>query len=57
MADDIYLIDPSGEHNNPSIAVGNGICTTILQKGTADQTLPDLDGRLEPCAVPCQSNS
>lgn len=55
MANDIYLVDPSGEHNNFSTTVSNGICSTSLQKEDTDQTLIDLDGRLESCAVPCQS--
>ena len=57
MANDIYLIDPSGDHNHSTLVVTNGLCSYVIYESGIDQTLIDLDGRLEPCEVPCQASS
>lgn len=53
MADDIYIVDPSGSINDTYIVFGNNLCTYTTLVSLGDDTSVDLDGLFDSCSESC----
>lgn len=53
MANDIYIVDPSGSINDTYIVLSSNLCTYTALVSLGSDTSVNLDGLLDACSEAC----